>query len=515
MSGGEADVQLALSALERLAGNGAEGGRRMGRALALSAIPCGNPDGLASGTAPKNSAGGSPGSGYPPADNFFFDKANPEARYLWRWAGFQAPDLLLELRAGDRVAWEATEGAGGLAEALSAVRLGPADSLLAALAAGKPNGLAPIPGLRLTTPPQALTAELARLGMALARSPRLPASPARRALDARRRRPPLDIARLLGSVYGHKLDPVVYTQGVGISGRLRLAALDPADRTTLAGVVRLVEPYVSGAKPLYGERIAPSNLNGLVWADELTQATGDRRYAQLLVREAARYQPGVNGGAPPPSDPDFRTEDMFMNGSVLGQVYRITGDARCLDLLTRFLLDARVQQPGGLFWHCRSAPYYWGRGNGFAALGFAETLSCLPAGHAHRASLLAMHVRHLEALRQRQHSSGMLPQVVDVPGSYQELTATCMYGYALARGLRRGWLDSSWQTSLDLAWQGVAERIDETGGVVDACINTGVQKSLPEYLDRQAVFGRDDRGGGMALWFATEVERLRRQAPDF
>ena len=27
----------------------------------------------------------------------------------------------------------------------------------------------------------------------------------------------------------------------------------------------------------------------------------------------------------------------------------------------------------------------------------------------------------------------MLPQVLDVPGSYQEFTATCMLGYALAR----------------------------------------------------------------------------------
>ena len=31
-----------------------------------------------------------------------------------------------------------------------------------------------------------------------------------------------------------------------------------------------------------------------------------------------------------------------------------------------------------------------------------------------------------------------------------------------------------------------------------------------EYLDRPAIFGFDDRSGGMALWFAVEMERLDR-----
>lgn len=510
LSGTQADVELALATLDRYL----KGGDRLHRAVALSAVPCGNPEGLASGAAPRNSAGANPSGGYPPLDNFFYDPQDPEARYLWRWAGFQGPDLALEVRAGNTVGWEATQGAESMAPAAAAARLGPSDSLLAALAAGKPNGLAPIPGLRLTTTPEALSTELDRLWSALARTPRVPVSPARRVLQARAARPPLEIARVLASVYGHKLNPVVYTQGVAISGRLRFARLAPEDRDTAPDIVRLVEPYVSGAREMFGDRIAPSNLNGLIWADELTEATGDRRYADLLVGAADRYRPGVAGEAPPPSDPEFRTEDMFMNGAVLGRAFRITGNAAYLDLLTKFLLDARVQQADGLFWHSRSAPYYWGRGNGFAALGFAETLTYLPANHPHRDALLAMHRKHLEALRRHQRPSGMLSQVVDLPGSYQELTATCMAGYSVARGLRLGWLDSSFRAFMELAWQGVAERIDDSGGVVDPCTNTGVQKTLQEYLDRPAIFGVDDRGGAMALWFATETEQLRREKPD-
>ena len=46
--------------------------------------------------------------------------------------------------------------------------------------------------------------------------------------------------------------------------------------------------------------------------------------------------------------------------------------------------------------------------------------------------------------------------------------------------------------------------------MVDACASTGVQNSVRDYLDRPAICGFDDRSGGMALWFATEMERLER-----
>ena len=199
-----------------------------------------------------------------------------------------------------------------------------------------------------------------------------------------------------------------------------------------------------------------------------------------------------------------------MAGALLGRAYRLTGETRYVDLLTRFLLDGNIQQGSGLFWHCRSAPFYWGRGNGFAALGLTETLTYLPETHPERSGVMAMYLRLLDALRGLQRQSGMLPQVLDFPGSYDEFTATCMMGYALARGLRNGWIGDEYRQTLELAWQGVAERIDDVGNVVDACASTGVQQNVRDYLDRPAIYGFDDRSGGMALWFAVEMERLER-----
>jgi unsaturated rhamnogalacturonyl hydrolase len=512
LSGRPEDVTLAYNVLEAYVGDR----DRLGQTLVLSAVPCANPDGLALGVGPENGAGGQPENGYPPLDQFFYDAHNPERRYLWRWAGLQAPDLLLEVRAGETAVWEASATAMTLAPALHATLVTPPDSFLAALGADLSNGLAPnnglgaIPGLRLTTPAEALAVQLNRLWSLLPSIATLRPSPARRRLEARRARSPLQVARSLAVVYGHTLEPVVYTQGMAISGRLRLSRLDPTYTDPVPSIVRLVEPYVSGEVRMFDESASTAALAGLIWGMQLAEVTRDRRYADLVISVAERYRPGADGGAPPPSDPDYRTEDMFMNGAMLGRAFQISGERRYVDLLTRFLLTAHTQQQDGLFWHSRSTPYYWGRGNGFALLGFSETLSFLPTDHPHHATLLDMHVHHLAALRQRQLPSGMFGQVLNVPGSYQEFTVTCMIGYAMARAVRRGWLDASYRPSIDLAWQGVAERIDDAGGLVDCCTNTGVQENLQAYLDRPAIFGRDDRGGAMALWFAVEMEQLAR-----
>jgi rhamnogalacturonyl hydrolase YesR len=504
LSGHADDAALTLQALEAYL----HADSTVADRIALSAVPVGNMDGLATGAAPGNGAGGQPGTGYPPVGAFYDDAQNPERRYLWRWIGMQAPDVVVELRAGATASWESSDAASSLGIALRASPFTAQDQLPAAFATGIPNQLGIIPGLCLTTPPEALTSQLERLWSALALTADVPASPARRALDTRRARTPLQIARTLARTYGYTLDPVVYTQGMAISGRLQLHRLDPTSPNPIDDLTRLAEPFVSGTRSL-DDRVGTSTLGGLIWGIDLADTTGDQRYADLLIQTANRYQAGVDGGAPPPSDPTFRTEDMAMNSMLLGRAYERTGASRYLELMTPFLLSANIQQADGLFWHCRTAPYYWGRGNGFAALGYCEALSYLPDDHPDREPLLAIHQHHIEAMLACQHSSGMLREVLNVPGSYQEFTVTCMLAYAMARGMRRGWFDSRYQAALELAWQGITERIDESGGIVDACTNTGVQEDLRAYLDRPAVFGRDDRSGSFALWLALELAQLR------
>ncbi|MEZ4662961.1 MAG: glycoside hydrolase family 88 protein [Caldilineaceae bacterium] len=62
-------------------------------------------------------------------------------------------------------------------------------------------------------------------------------------------------------------------------------------------------------------------------------------------------------------------------------------------------------------------------------------------------------------------------QVINnMPDSYLEMSVTCIVGYALARGMRLGWLDATYHDALMRAWRGVNGRIDDEGGLVGVCV---------------------------------------------
>jgi hypothetical protein len=48
-------------------------------------------------------------------------------------------------------------------------------------------------------------------------------------------------------------------------------------------------------------------------------------------------------------------------------------------------------------------------------------------------------------------------------------------------------------------------RVASDGTLFDVCTGTGKQKSERDYYERPAIWGKDDRGGAMALLFATEM----------
>ena len=171
---------------------------------------------------------------------------------------------------------------------------------------------------------------------------------------------------------------------------------------------------------------------------------------------------------------------------------------------TRFMRKLCLRADG-LYRHSPLDEAAWGRGNGFPALGLALSLQDMPKG-ADQAEMLEAFRQQMAALLKHQDETGMWRQVIDVPGSYREFSATAMIGFAMARGVRLGWLDAAtYRPAVMQAWAAVKTRISNNGQLIDVCTNTGKQKSLKEYFDRTAVMGIDARGGAMALLFATEL----------
>ena len=437
--------------------------------------------------------------GFPPVDGFFDDPDRPESRYVWRWVAYQAPDLVVEVRAGDGLIIH-SRSAGGSGGTAGGAEL-PTGSLAAAVAdpANRP-GLGPVDTLLVTAGPSEGAAVMRE---ALASAPARP-SPLRDVLADRIARGPLELARVLARRYPGA-PSISYIPALAWVHSLRLAEIDD-DGSLRDKVMGEIRPWLSGERSLLGDRISFAAVAGTMIFSELARSPGgDRDAAARLADEGvalarAETAPGV------PRHGSGWSDDFFLGTIAAVRAGDRGGLAAAVRLVTTYA--ARLQQPDGLFHHDAGAPAAWGRGNGFGALGLSELLTVLPVDHPERAEVLDIHRRHLAAMRARQAPDGMWRQVVDEPGSYRETSVTAMTLTAMARGIRLGWLDASYRQVVDRAWRALLAHVLEDGTLVDVCIGTGAGPTRRYYLDRPAVNGADDRGGAMALGAALEYHYL-------
>ena len=428
-----------------------------------------------------------PVEGFPPVGPAYGGDA-VEAQYLWRFIGMLAPDLVVDLRFDRKPS--------ALADALQR-GLSPADV-----------GRVPAATLRLSPDRntlEGLRRETTEMLASLAES--LSPSGARKELQGRISRSPVEVARQLAPAYGHALDTATYIPALALIGRLRLG--DITGETPLADVERIVRPFLEG-KPSLGNRPNGSTISGhLVFAD-LYERTNNPAYL-ALARAAADLGFEQDGSlkASMPSHNEM-SDSVFMGCAILARVGRLTGEKRYFEMALRHLrfmqdLDLRSD---GLYRHSPLDQAAWGRGNGFPALGLALALSDWPTDEPGYAGARASYQAHMRAMARHQDTTGMWHQVVDRPESYREFTSTAMTGFAITRGLRRGWLDrDEFEPVADRAWRALLARIKPDATLVDVCRSTGRQTSLRAYFDREAILGRDDRGGAMALLFSTERAR--------
>jgi len=205
------------------------------------------------------------------------------------------------------------------------------------------------------------------------------------------------------------------------------------------------------------------------------------------------------------------SDSVFMGCPILVKAGKLTGERKYFDMALKHYRFMRAMdlRPDNLWRHSSADDAAWGRGNAFAILGLALSLSDLPQDHPAYEEMLRDYRNLAAALAQQQDAAGMWRQVVDLPGSYRELSATSIIGAMLHRGVKRGWLDAkSYAPRVEKAWRAISARTSAAGELVDVCESTGAQKSVTDYLRRKAILGTDPRGGAMLLLFSTELAGL-------
>lgn len=246
---------------------------------------------------------------------------------------------------------------------------------------------------------------------------------------------------------------------------------------------------------------------------EFYQLTGEKRYYDLGIPYAdTQWQVPDSATTKEKefAEKDFSwqtrlwIDDMFMITIVQSQAFKTTGKREYIDRAANEMimyLD-ELQRPNGLFYHAPDVPFYWGRGNGWMAVGMAELLRYLPEKHQNRSRILEGYHLMMKSLKEYQMPGGMWNQLIDDPNCWAETSGTAMFTYAIITGVKQGWLDKKEYAQVARkAWMALTFHINEDGDVSEVCVGTNKKNDRQYYYDRPRIIG-DFHGQAPVLWCA-------------
>jgi unsaturated rhamnogalacturonyl hydrolase len=166
------------------------------------------------------------------------------------------------------------------------------------------------------------------------------------------------------------------------------------------------------------------------------------------------------------------------------------------------------------------SPEFWGRAIGWYAMALVDTLDYFPQDHPKRAELIAILKRLAPVIQKYQDAkSGTWYLILDKPGekgNYLEASAACMFVYALAKGVRHGYLPDSYLAVAQKAYQGILKEFIETDANGQTNLNGTVggaglggnpyRDGTYQYYISERVVKNDPKGVGAFLMASVEIE---------
>jgi len=249
---------------------------------------------------------------------------------------------------------------------------------------------------------------------------------------------------------------------------------------------------------------------GFAFLKEIGRNTeeSDRAMERVLAQYNAIFRSVDGACSHRPGRVELWDDTVYMLDMALLGCYRATGEAKYLE---RFILEMeghsrRLEDPStGMWYHGWSESYYptdddcsmygwntnpshrnvefWGRGNGWVAMSYADLLELLPTEAPSRAEMLSKFEKMAATLLKFQDGrSGLWYQLPVHPkdkGNFLEASCTAMFAYALAKGTRLGILPEKYGRSAQKAYDGLVKNcianpgtpeIEMTGICAGTCI---------------------------------------------
>jgi unsaturated rhamnogalacturonyl hydrolase len=167
------------------------------------------------------------------------------------------------------------------------------------------------------------------------------------------------------------------------------------------------------------------------------------------------------------------------------------------------------------------SPHVWARAMGWYGMGLVDALEWFPKNNKKRSYLIGILNRFAVAVTRYQDAkSGLWWDIMDLPGkekNYLEASASSMFVYALAKGVRLGYLPKKYLTAAQKGYEGIIKEFIKTeNGQVNLHGTVSVsglggnpyRDGSYEYYMSEKVVVNDPKGVGAFLQASNEIEML-------
>jgi unsaturated rhamnogalacturonyl hydrolase len=279
----------------------------------------------------------------------------------------------------------------------------------------------------------------------------------------------------------------------------------------------------------------------------LYQVTGKEKYkkAAELLRGQLKVHPRTSEGGF--WHKNIYPWQMWLDGLYMGQPFyaeyaKIFHDDSAFNDITRqFILMERHARDvkTGLLYHgwdesrqqkwankqTGLSPHFWGRALGWFGMAMVDVLDHFPEQHPGRDSIISILNRFAQAVTKYQDAqSGAWYDIVNMqttPKNYLEASASSMLIYTLAKGIRKGYLPSSYLQNVRKGYNGIIKEFIKTeNGQVNLHGTVSVsglggnpyRDGSFEYYMSERVIVNDPKGIGAFIKCAVEMEMLPKEA---
>jgi unsaturated rhamnogalacturonyl hydrolase len=274
----------------------------------------------------------------------------------------------------------------------------------------------------------------------------------------------------------------------------------------------------------------------------LYRVTGKEKYwkAATSLRDQLRSHPRTSQGGF--WHKKVYENQMWLDGLYMGEpfyaeyAFVAQDDTAFNDIAKQFILMERnsIDTKTGLLYHgwdeakkqkwadaaTGKSPNFWGRAMGWYAMALVDVLDHFPTDHPQRRELIGILNRLSTAvLKVQDPKNGLWYDILDkrgVKGNYVEASASSMFVYALAKGVRKGYLPESIIKQVKKGYDGMLKEFIKTDANGQANLHGTVSVSglggnpyrdgSYEYYLSEPVVVNDPKGIGAFLLASNEME---------